>query len=158
MLKIIKENALDDMAKYNKKRNKKHAKGWFVKQDAGNVEYNNAHFNHISNGEPMSDGCVGGDSTSCSEAYSSNDLDKAQVKAFKLLTSRQTPYAVIYAYDQGKGKVYLDKPLVKKSQDEVDEFVNSFSTGKQAQQIVAYVFYQSQVNKIRRSLQDRELI
>lgn len=158
MLKIIKENALDDMAKYNKKRNKKHDKGWFVKQDAGNVEYNNAHFNHVSNGEPMGDSCVGVGSTSCSEDYSSNALDKAQVKAFKLLTSKQAPYAVIYAYDQGKGKVYLDKPLAKKNQNEVNEFVNGFSTGKQTQQIVAYVFYQSQVNKIKYSLEDRGLI
>lgn len=157
MLKIIKENALDDMSKYNKKRNKKHARGWFVK-DAGNVEYNNAHFNHISNGESMPSAADCGSASVCSEAYVPTDLDKAQVKAFKLLTSKQSPYAVIYAYDQGKGKVFLDKPLVKKSQEEVDSFVNGFKTGKQAQQIVAYVFYQSQVNKIRYSLEQRELI
>lgn len=157
MLKIIKENALDDMTKYNKKRNKKHDKGWFIKRDAGNVGYNNAHFNHISNGEPMGDSSCE-DSVSCSEAYTVDDLDKAQVKAFRLLTSKQAPYAVIYAYDQGIGKVFLDKPLVKNSQGEVDAFVNSFSRGKQAQKIVAYVFYQTQVNKIKYSLEQRGLI
>lgn len=157
MLKIIKENVLDDMSKYNKKRNKKHDRGWFVK-DAGNVEYNNSHFNHITNGESSDTSASSGETSTCSEAYSSTDLDNAQVKAFKLLTSKQAPYAVIYAYDQGKGKVFLDKPLAKKSQEEVDAFVNGFKTGKQAQQIVAYVFYQTQVNKIKYALEHRDLI
>lgn len=156
MLKIIKENALDDMTKFNKKRNKKHDKGWFVKLDAGNVEYNNAHFNHIANGESM--GEASSEGVSCAEAYEVDDLDKAQVKAFRLLTSKQRPYAVIYAYNQGKGKVFLDNPLAKNNQEEVDAFVNGFKRGKQAQQVVAYVFYQSQVEKIKYSLEQRELI
>lgn len=47
-MKIIKEeNELEKRAKFNRKHNK--GLGWFVKLDAGNVEYNNAFFNAASN-------------------------------------------------------------------------------------------------------------
>ena len=41
------KNELKDRAKKHKKTDKKGAKGWFVNLNAGNVEYNNAFFNHV---------------------------------------------------------------------------------------------------------------
>lgn len=49
------DNTLKAMAKYNKKRDK--GQGYFVKYDAGNVEYNNAMFNNSVNA--TADGGVG---------------------------------------------------------------------------------------------------
>lgn len=71
----------------------------------------------------------------------------AQARAYRLLKSKK-PYAVIYAYSQGKGKRILDRPLPKKSQAEVQAFVDGFKTGKEAQKITADVFYLSQLGKI----------
>ena len=48
--------------------------------------------------------------------------DKAQVAAYKKL--KQTgEYAAIYGYSfPGQGKIYLSKPIIKRSQEDVQDF------------------------------------
>lgn len=89
--------------------------------------------------------------------YDDKDYDRVQISAYNTLKNKK-PYAVIYAYIKDKSKVLLNPPLVKNSQAEVDEFVNSFKKGKEATKVVAEVFYLSQLDKIERALKERGLI
>ena len=86
-----------------------------------------------------------------------DDYDRAQLSAYKLLKRKQ-PFAVIYAYSQGKGKIILNPPLVKQSQEEVDQFVNSFKRGKEITRVTADVMYLSQLDNIEYSLRQRKMI
>lgn len=90
-------------------------------------------------------------------AYDDKDYDRVQISAYNTLKNKK-PYAVIYAYIKDKSKVLLNPPLVKNSQAEVDEFVNSFKKGKEATKVVVEVFYLSQLDKIERALKERGLI
>ena len=87
-----------------------------------------------------------------------DDYDKAQVKAYKMLIGPKKPFAVIYAYSQGKNKVLLNPPLIKKSKEEVQDFLNGFRRGKEGTKITADVFYASQIRSIKESLLSRGLI
>lgn len=87
-----------------------------------------------------------------------DDYDKAQVKAYKMLIGPKKPFAVIYAYSQGKNKVLLNPPLIKKSKEEVQDFLNGFRRGKEGTKITADVFYASQIRSIKESLISRGLI
>lgn len=87
-----------------------------------------------------------------------DDYDKAQVRAYKMLIGSKKPFAVIYAYNQGKGKVLLNPPLIKKSAEEVQGFLNGFRRGKEGTQVTVDVFYASQIDKIKNALIDRGLI
>ena len=89
--------------------------------------------------------------------YDDKDYDRVQISAYNTLKNKK-PYAVIYAYVKDKSKVLLNPPLIKNSQAEVDEFVNSFKKGRETTKIVAEVFYLSQLNKIERALKERGLI
>ena len=89
--------------------------------------------------------------------YDDKDYDRVQISAYNTLKNKK-PYAVIYAYIKDKSKVLLNPPLVKNSQAEVDEFVNSFKKGKEATKVVVEVFYLSQLDKIERALKERGLI
>ena len=72
---------------------------------------------------------------------------EAQRKAFNILKKKK-PYAVIYAYSQGDGKIFLNPPLVKQSQEQVNAFVNSFRRPRQSTQVTVDVFYLSQLEKL----------
>lgn len=87
-----------------------------------------------------------------------NDYDKAQVKAYKMLVGPKKPFAVIYAYNQGKGKILLNPPLIKKSNEEVQDFLNGFRRGREGTKVTADVFYASQIRDIKESLISRGLI
>ena len=87
-----------------------------------------------------------------------DDYDKAQVKAYKMLIGPKKPFAVIYAYSQGKNKVLLNPPLIKKSKEEVQDFLNGFRRGKEGTKITVDVFYASQIRSIKESLISRGLI
>ena len=87
-----------------------------------------------------------------------DDYDKAQVKAYKMLIGPKKPFAVIYAYNQGKGKEILNPPLAKKSKEEVQDFLNGFRRGREGTKVVADVFYASQIDEIKNSLISRKLI
>lgn len=87
-----------------------------------------------------------------------NDYDKTQVKAYKMLIGPKKPFAVIYAYNQGKGKVLLNPPLIKKSNEEVQDFLNGFRRGREGTKVTVDVFYASQIRSIKESLISRELI
>jgi len=76
------------------------------------------------------------------------DIKKAELQAYKKLKKNKNLYAVIYAYSQGNKKIVLNPVLEKDNQEEVDKFVNAFKKGKQGQQIIVYVYYQSQINKL----------
>lgn len=84
--------------------------------------------------------------------------DKAQVAAYKKL--KQTgEYAAIYGYSfPGQGKIYLSKPIIKRSQEDVQDFINGFRTGKEATKVVVDVFYQTQLDGIEDALRSRKLI
>lgn len=86
-----------------------------------------------------------------------SDYDRIQLKAYNILKLKR-PYAVIYAYDQGNGKVLLNPPLEKRSQEEVQDFVDSFKTGNQAVRVVVDVFNLTELKKIEYSLRRRNLI
>lgn len=77
----------------------------------------------------------------------SNEYKRAQEKAYKILKTKK-PYAVIYAYSQGDGKVILNPPLVKNSQEQVQAFVNSFSRPRQTTQVTVDVFYLTQLGRL----------
>lgn len=76
-----------------------------------------------------------------------NEYRSAQEKAYKILKNKK-PYAVIYAYSQGDGKVILNPPLVKHSQQQVNAFVNSFRRPRQSTQVTVDVFYLSQLDRL----------
>ena len=85
-------------------------------------------------------------------------LDKAQVEAYTALKNHK-PYAVIYAYSQGKGKEYLKPVLEKKSQEDVEDFVNSFKkSDREANKVTVYVLYLTQLSSIEKALKERKLI
>ena len=87
-----------------------------------------------------------------------DQLDKVQVNAYNVLKNHK-PYAVIYAYSQGKGKVFLNPIVEKKSQEEVQNFVNSFKkSNKEGIKITVYVFYLTQLSVIEDALKGRKLI
>lgn len=81
------------------------------------------------------------------ETAGGDDREKALRKAFNLI-KRKGCYAVIYAYTQGNGSVFLNPPLCKDSQEEVQKFVDAFKRGKQSARAVVDVLYKSQVDKI----------
>lgn len=83
---------------------------------------------------------------------------EAIVKAYKILTSNKKPFAVIYGYIDNKNAVYFDKPLIKRSQEEVEAFEKVFRTGKQAQKIIPEVLYQSHAYLIGKNLKQLKLI
>ena len=89
--------------------------------------------------------------------YDDKDYDRVQISAYNILKNKK-PYAVIYAYVKDKSKVLLNPPLIKNSQAEVDEFVNSFKKGRETAKVVVEVFYLSQLDKIERALKERGLI
>ena len=89
--------------------------------------------------------------------YDDKDYDRVQISAYNTLKNKK-PYAVIYAYVKDKSKVLLNPPLIKNSQAEVDEFVNSFKKGRETTKVVVEVFYLSQLDKIERALKERGLI
>ena len=89
--------------------------------------------------------------------YDDKDYDRVQISAYNILKNKK-PYAVIYAYVKDKSKVLLNPPLIKNSQAEVDEFVNSFKKGRETTKVVVEVFYLSQLDKIERALKERGLI
>jgi uncharacterized Zn finger protein (UPF0148 family) len=89
---------------------------------------------------------------------SKTDYDKAQVKSYNILKKNPKVFGVIYAFTQYGGKHILDRPLAKMSQSEIDDFVRSFSHGKESTKVVVDVMYQSQLNKVRAALEDRGLI
>ena len=73
------------------------------------------------------------------------NLKQAQKKAYEKL-KKTGCYAVIYGFKRGvKDVIPLYPPLCKKSQEEVDQFVKAFSTGKEGTKIVVYVLYKSQI-------------
>lgn len=85
-------------------------------------------------------------------------MDKAQVAAYNKLKSTGD-YAAIYGYSfPGTGKVWLSKPLMKRSQEDVQAFIDGFRTGKEATKVVVDVFYQSQLDGIKDALKARKLI
>lgn len=85
-------------------------------------------------------------------------IDKAQVAAYNKLKSTGD-YAAIYGYSfPGTGKVWLSKPLMKRSQEDVQAFIDGFRTGKEAPKVIVDVFYQSQLDSIKDALKARKLI
>ena len=88
----------------------------------------------------------------------SDALDKAQVEAYNVLKNHK-PYAVIYAYSQGNGKVFLNPVLEKKSQEGVEDFVNAFKKShRESNKATVYVFYLTQLASLEKSLKERKLI
>ena len=75
------------------------------------------------------------------------EYSKAQEKAYNVLKKKQ-PYAVIYAYSQGDGKVILNPPLVKHNQEQVQAFVDSFRRPRQQTRVTVDVFYLSQLERL----------
>lgn len=69
-------------------------------------------------------------------------LDNIIENAKNELSKRKTAYAAIYGYQDANGKaIYFKSPLIKYSQNEVNEFVDGLRNGKKATDKVIYVIY-----------------
>lgn len=79
------------------------------------------------------------------ESKASDAREKAIRRAFRLI-KRKGCYAVIYAYTQGSGTVFLNPPLCKDNQEEVQKFVDAFKRGKEGTKVVVDVLYKSQID------------
>ena len=78
------------------------------------------------------------------------DLEK-QKEAVKILEKNPKAYAVIYGYTTpDNGIKYLDPMLKKYSQEEVEEYENSFRNGKAALDTILHVVYRSQLGKYKK--------
>lgn len=86
-------------------------------------------------------------------SYDKEDYALAQKRAYELLKSKK-PFAVIYAYSQGNGKVLLNKPLIKNSMKEVQDFADSFKTRRQGTKVVLDVFYLSQLDSLKDTFEE----
>lgn len=86
-------------------------------------------------------------------SYDKEDYALAQKRAYELLKSKK-PFAVIYAYSQGNGKVLLNRPLIKNSMKEVQDFADSFKTRRQGTKVVLDVFYLSQLDSLKDTFEE----
>lgn len=78
------------------------------------------------------------------------DLEK-QKEAVKILEKNPKAYAVIYGYTTpDNGIKYLNPMLKKYSQEEVEEYENSFRNGKAASDTIIHVVYRSQLGKYKK--------
>lgn len=87
------------------------------------------------------------------------DLEK-QKEAVKILEKNPKAYAVIYGYTTPDNRIkYLNPMLKKYSQEEVEEYENSFRNGKAASDTIIHVVYRSQLGKYKKDADTRlELI
>ena len=78
---------------------------------------------------------------------SKDKVEEAKEKAYKLLKKNPKLFAVIYAYNQGKEKIALNPVLGKYNQEGLDDFIKSFSKGKEGTKVNVDVLYQSKINQ-----------
>ena len=80
-----------------------------------------------------------------------SEYKKVLKKALTLL-KKPGAYGVIIGYDQGKETKYLDKPLLKKSFKEVQDFQKSFSRGKEGTKVIVKTVYPKDIDSIKELL------
>lgn len=77
-----------------------------------------------------------------------SDKDEYFIELAKnALLKRKTAYAAIYAYRDSDGnKVYFAEPLIKYSQDDVNQFTSGLLNGKKGTDKVIYAIYRNQLD------------
>lgn len=90
-----------------------------------------------------------------------SEYDQAQVEAYKMLKENPKLFGVVYAvnFNGVRGKEILPKPEGFESQEDIQAFADSFKRSEKAQtRVVLDVFYKTQLEKIKRALEDRGLL
>ena len=73
-------------------------------------------------------------------------LDIIINNAKKALKDKPAAYAAIYGFSDNGKKIYFDKPKIKYSQQELDDFTNALRNGKAAINATVYTIFRHQLN------------
>ena len=114
-----KDNILKKLAKKHKKTDKKGAKGWFVTLNAGNVEKNIDHFNHVAGGVTADGGSTITAPAGLGEAIDDTDLEVADKYTWEFFPANKY-IAATWDYENSKNRYYTKIPetCIKVTRDE----------------------------------------
>lgn len=91
------------------------------------------------------------------ESKGSDNMDKAQLRAFNILRKEPDVFAVIYRVTEKSGIKYIE-PIRCYSQEDVDNYSKEHSKKLGKTNITIDVFYRSQLGKIGDALKSRSII